>query len=292
MLLTVDGLSKAFGGVAAVDGASFDVAEGSITALIGPNGAGKTTVFNLVSGFMRPDGGLIHFGGRRIDSLSGDAVARAGLIRVFQTPRVLTRMTVLENMLLAAKHQPGERLHLAWSWSRRVAGRERDIHTQAREILALVRLIDLADAFAGVAEDDDATAIHHVPGHEVGVAGTAQRAGLHDLPGARAHVAVDHDLGAANGHTGNGAGVAADHDRAAIHVVGQPPAGVVVDLETRPVGQSGAKIAGRAAHPHCDIVGQPDTEVVAGVGIYELDVFGIGAARADPLIGVADVDLR
>ena len=149
VLLEVQGLSKHFGGLAAVSDASFAVAEGSITALIGPNGAGKTTVFNLVSGFLRPDGGAIYFSGRRIDGLRGDIVARAGLVRAFQAPRVLTRMSVLENMLLAAKDQPGERLGLGWIAPRRVAKREREVRAQALEILDLVRLRHLSGAYAG-----------------------------------------------------------------------------------------------------------------------------------------------
>ena len=77
MLLEVRELSKSFGGVAAVDDASFGVAEGSITALIGPNGAGKTTVFNLVSGFLRPDRGAIRFAGARIDGAGAATRSRA-----------------------------------------------------------------------------------------------------------------------------------------------------------------------------------------------------------------------
>jgi neutral amino acid transport system ATP-binding protein len=149
VLLEVEGLAKAFGGVAAVDGASLDVAEGSITALIGPNGAGKTTVFNLVSGFLRPDRGTIRFAGQPIAGRSGDAVARLGLVRSFQTPRVLTRMSVLQNMMLAANHQPGERLGLAWLPLPRVWAREAAVERRAREILDLLRLSHLIDDFAG-----------------------------------------------------------------------------------------------------------------------------------------------
>ena len=113
-LLEVEDLRLSFGGVAAVDGVSFAVAEGAITALIGPNGAGKTTLFNLVSGFLHPHEGRIRFTGRRIDGLRADAVARAGLVRTFQTPRVLTRMRVLDNLMLAAREQAGERFAMRW----------------------------------------------------------------------------------------------------------------------------------------------------------------------------------
>ncbi|MCX5493382.1 ABC transporter ATP-binding protein [Kaistia dalseonensis] len=149
MLLKVDGITKAFGGVKAVQGASFDVKEGSITALIGPNGAGKTTAFNLVSGFMRPDEGTIQFDGRRTERLSGHTVARHGLVRVFQTARVFTQMTVLENLLIAARHQPGEKFGAAWLMPGRTSRREREIRREAEERLALVRLTHLTHERAG-----------------------------------------------------------------------------------------------------------------------------------------------
>jgi neutral amino acid transport system ATP-binding protein len=149
MLLSVSGLCKSFGGVRAVDAVSFDVAEGSLTALIGPNGAGKTTVFNLLSGFMRPDRGSVRFAGRPIEGRRGDVVARQGLVRVFQTPRVLTRMTVLENIMLAAPDQLGERLPMPLLMPRRVARREAEIHARATELIDFLRLGPLADAFAG-----------------------------------------------------------------------------------------------------------------------------------------------
>jgi ABC-type branched-subunit amino acid transport system ATPase component len=149
MILEVQALKKSFGGVMAVDGASFGIAEGSVTALIGPNGAGKTTVFNLVSGFLSADQGSIRFIGRPIERLRGDAIARAGLVRVFQTARVLTRMTVLENMMLAAKDQPGERLGAALYAPGKVARREMAVRTRARELLERLRLSPLTDEFAG-----------------------------------------------------------------------------------------------------------------------------------------------
>ena len=149
MLLEVRNLAKSFGGVASVADVSFGVAEGSITALIGPNGAGKSTVFNLVSGFLRADGGSVRFAGRSIGRRGGHAVARLGLVRAFQTARVLTRMTVLENMMLAARDQPGERLDLVWLAPGRVARRERAVRAEAEAMLDLVRLAHLRDQFAG-----------------------------------------------------------------------------------------------------------------------------------------------
>jgi ABC-type branched-subunit amino acid transport system ATPase component len=148
-LLEVQGLDKSFGGVAAVRDASFTVAEGSITALIGPNGAGKTTVFNLVSGFLGADRGRIAFAGQRIERRRGDVIARAGLVRAFQAARVLTRMSVLDNMLLAAQRQPGERLAVALLAPGRVRRRERDVRRRAEELLQVIRLSHLAGAYAG-----------------------------------------------------------------------------------------------------------------------------------------------
>jgi len=99
-LLEVRGLSKYFGGIRAVDRCSFTVEEGSITALIGPNGAGKTTVFNLVSGLLKPDAGMIFFTGEQIDGLQPHQITRKGIRRTFQITRDLMEMTVLENMVV------------------------------------------------------------------------------------------------------------------------------------------------------------------------------------------------
>jgi branched-chain amino acid transport system ATP-binding protein len=148
-LLVVDRISRRFGGLRAVDAASFDVQAGSITGLIGPNGAGKTTAFNLISGFLKVQSGTITFDGRRIERTRSHAIAQAGLVRTFQIPRVLTRMSVLENVLLAAPHQPGEMLGAALFAPGRVRRREREARDQAHEILDLVRLSRLANDYAG-----------------------------------------------------------------------------------------------------------------------------------------------
>jgi ABC-type branched-subunit amino acid transport system ATPase component len=148
-LLEVRAISRRFGGLRAVDEASFDVEPGSITGLIGPNGAGKTTAFNLISGFLRTHGGSITFDNQRIDNRPPHTIAHLGLVRTFQIPRVLTRMTVLENMLLAATDQPGEILGAALFAPGRVRRREREIRHQAHDMLDLIRLSRLANDFAG-----------------------------------------------------------------------------------------------------------------------------------------------
>ncbi|HEY3063295.1 MAG TPA: ABC transporter ATP-binding protein [Chloroflexota bacterium] len=148
-LLTVESISRRFGGIRAVDNASFDVQEGSITGLIGPNGAGKTTAFNLISGFLKVHGGAVTFDGQRVERRQSHAIARAGLVRTFQIPRVLTRMTVIENMMLAATPQPGEMLGAALFLPGRVRRAEREVRAQAQQVLELVRLSHLANDFAG-----------------------------------------------------------------------------------------------------------------------------------------------
>ncbi len=100
VLLDVNGLRKAFGGLVAVDGLEFTVEQGEIVALIGPNGSGKTTTFNLVTGFLDADGGTVTFDGEDITDLSPYDVARRGLGRTFQITRPFGRLTVFENMLV------------------------------------------------------------------------------------------------------------------------------------------------------------------------------------------------
>ena len=147
-LLEVDRLVRRFGGIRAVDAASFTVDEGSITSLIGPNGAGKSTLFNVVSGFLRPDDGRVLLDGRRIDRRPPHAIARAGLVRTFQTPRSLTRMTVRENVLLAAAGHPGERLPATILRPGSARRREQSARRRSNELLVLVRLDRHADALA------------------------------------------------------------------------------------------------------------------------------------------------
>ncbi len=99
-LLEVQGLTKHFGGIRAVDGCSFEVEEGTITALIGPNGAGKTTVFNLITGLHKPDAGTILFAGEQTRHLQPHQITRKGIGRTFQISRDLGEMTVLENLVV------------------------------------------------------------------------------------------------------------------------------------------------------------------------------------------------
>ena len=145
-----------------------------------------------------------------------------------------------------------------------------------------------ANAFARVTEDDDATTVHHVAGHEVGVTGATERASLHHLARARPHVAANHQLRAANGDTGNSASIAAHHHAAAVDIVTQSPTDVVVDFKMRFVGEAGTKIPGRAANLDVDLGSQTDPDVVSGVGIYDFDVLPLSSVLANTFIRLAN----
>jgi len=99
-LLSLQGISKSFGGLRAVQELSIEVERGAIVSLIGPNGAGKSTVFNLITGIYRPTSGEILFGGRRLNGLKPNAVAGTGIMRTFQNIRLFAFMTVLENVMV------------------------------------------------------------------------------------------------------------------------------------------------------------------------------------------------
>jgi branched-chain amino acid transport system ATP-binding protein len=137
-ILSVRNLSKAFGGVRAVDNVSFDVGEGEFLALIGPNGAGKSTCFNIINGQMLPDAGEIRFADRDIVGLPPREVWRLGIGRTFQIAATFGSMTVAENVQLALASHHGEIF--------RFGAALRDRHaTRARELLDAVGMADAAD---------------------------------------------------------------------------------------------------------------------------------------------------
>jgi ABC-type branched-subunit amino acid transport system ATPase component len=148
-LLKVEGLTKDFGGLRAVDRCSFEVPRGSIFGLIGPNGSGKTTVFNLVTGFLEPTEGRVFFNGHDITGLRPYQIARYGIARTFQLVRTFNRMTVMENLLLGVHHQPGE--NLLWGALRtpHVRQHERQAIERARQLLAIVGLEHAANEYCG-----------------------------------------------------------------------------------------------------------------------------------------------
>jgi ABC-type branched-subunit amino acid transport system ATPase component len=138
-LLEVQDATKVFGGVRAVDGCSFTVQRGTVTALIGPNGSGKTTLFNLITGYLPPDRGQVRFRGRDITGLDAGRLYRHGLSRTFQQARVFPHLSVQENLVAAG----------GYSWrqlfTRRVGRADRE---RAGRLLEEFRLAPVADLLA------------------------------------------------------------------------------------------------------------------------------------------------
>jgi branched-chain amino acid transport system ATP-binding protein len=108
-MIRVEGLTKTFGGLRAVDDVSFDIPKGIICGLIGPNGSGKTTLFNLITGFLSITEGQIYFKEKPIGGLPAYQIAETGITRTFQLVRVFQRLTVMENMMLGYKNHTGEK---------------------------------------------------------------------------------------------------------------------------------------------------------------------------------------
>lgn len=143
-LLEAIDLQKSFGGVVAVNHASFDIYPGEILALIGPNGAGKTTIFNLVSGAHRMDGGTVALAGKSIAGMRPSQVAALGIVRTFQNLQIFDNMTVMENVMVGC-HLQGKSgfLAAALRWPG-TAAEEKKLRLQAMEYLSMVELADQA----------------------------------------------------------------------------------------------------------------------------------------------------
>lgn len=148
-MLLVKDLSKSFGGVHAVNGVSFEVERGAILGLIGPNGAGKTTTFNLISGRFAPSTGSVSLEGRPLVGMRPDQIASLGISRTFQGTRIFPKLTVFENVEIAAL--AGARVGFWADWlglpsAREVEGRAR---ARAEEVLQWIGLADVASTVAG-----------------------------------------------------------------------------------------------------------------------------------------------
>ncbi|MFY9219543.1 MAG: ABC transporter ATP-binding protein [Candidatus Nanopelagicales bacterium] len=147
-VLVADGVVRQFGGLRAVDVSHLEVQRGAITALIGPNGAGKSTFFNVISGFDIANEGTWSYNNQTITNTAPNKLARRGLVRTFQLTKSLSRLTVLQNMLLGAKGQTGENLFSAifkFSWS----AQEQANTKRAMELLGRFNLAQKSADFAG-----------------------------------------------------------------------------------------------------------------------------------------------
>ncbi|WP_208539094.1 ABC transporter ATP-binding protein [Algihabitans albus] len=148
-MIRVENLVKRFGGLMAVDDCTLDVPAGSITAVIGPNGAGKTTLFSIIAGFLKPNSGRVLMDEHDITGLSPPALFHRGLVRTFQIPHELPRMTALENLMLVPGDQSGEQVWAAWLRPGRVRREERAVRERAEEVLQFLNLYELRHELAG-----------------------------------------------------------------------------------------------------------------------------------------------
>jgi branched-chain amino acid transport system permease protein len=149
-VLQLQGLSKSFGGVAAVSDVTFEVPAGSLTALIGPNGAGKSTLFNLITNLYQPDSGEVRLHGRPLGRLAPERITSLGLFRTFQTARVFPQLSVLDNVLVGA-YRLGRAGYLAQALRLPHSLREeRVLEARARRLLDIIGLAGRADERAAV----------------------------------------------------------------------------------------------------------------------------------------------
>ena len=148
-MITVTDLHRHFGGFRAVDGASIEIAKGSITGLIGPNGAGKTTLFNVIAGRLPPTSGTVMMDGEDITGLPPHELFHKGLLRTFQIAHEFSSMTVRENLMMVPAGQSGETLWNAWFARARIAEEERALQAKVDEVLDFLTISHLKDERAG-----------------------------------------------------------------------------------------------------------------------------------------------
>ena len=148
-MIKVENLHKQFGGFHAVDGASLEIAPGSVTGLIGPNGAGKTTLFNVIAGVHSPTSGRVTMAGEDITGLPPHELFHKGLLRTFQIAHEFSSMTVRENLMMVPGDQYGETLWNTWFGRKRIAGQERALLARADEVLEFLTIDHLKDEKAG-----------------------------------------------------------------------------------------------------------------------------------------------
>jgi len=148
-MIVVEDLHKHFGGFHAVDGASLEIAKGTITGLIGPNGAGKTTLFNVIAGNLSPTSGRVLMEGEDITGLPPHDLFHKGLLRTFQIAHEFSSMTCRENLMMVPSGQSGEAIWNTWFGRKRIADEERALRAKADEVLEFLTIEHLADHKAG-----------------------------------------------------------------------------------------------------------------------------------------------
>ena len=148
-MIKVENLHRHFGGFHAVDGASLEIREGSITGLVGPNGAGKTTLFNVIAGVLPPTSGQVTMAGEEITGMSPHELFHKGLLRTFQIAHEFSSMTVRENLMMVPGGQSGETLWNTWFGRKRIADEERALQAKADEVLEFLTVDHLRNEKAG-----------------------------------------------------------------------------------------------------------------------------------------------
>lgn len=148
-MITVEAVSKNFGGVHAVNNAWLRIDKGSITGLIGPNGAGKTTLFNIIAGLFPPSEGKISLDGEDITGLPPHELFGKGLLRTFQIAHEFSTLSVLENLMMVPANQKGERLINAWFLRGQVRREEEEIRARALDVIDFLNLSHLTNERAG-----------------------------------------------------------------------------------------------------------------------------------------------
>ncbi|MGH1361080.1 MAG: ABC transporter ATP-binding protein [Burkholderiaceae bacterium] len=148
-MIRVENVHKHFGGVKAVNGASLEIARGSITGLIGPNGAGKTTLFNVIAGAFGPTSGRVFLDGDEITGLAPHQLFERGLLRTFQIAHEFGSLTVRENLMMVASGQAGENLVNAFFRRARIGRQEQEVRAKAEEIVEFLNLTHVIDEPAG-----------------------------------------------------------------------------------------------------------------------------------------------
>lgn len=148
-MITVENISKNFGGIQAVNNASITIETGSITGLIGPNGAGKTTLFNVIAGVYKPTSGRVLLDGDDITGLAPHQLFAKGMLRTFQIAHEFSTLTVRENLMMVPGGQSGERLIDAWLRPAKVRAEEVRLREKADEVIEFLQIKQVADELAG-----------------------------------------------------------------------------------------------------------------------------------------------
>ena len=148
-MISIDTLSKSFGGIKAVNKVSLTIVKGSITGLIGPNGAGKTTLFNIIAGVYPPTEGRVFLDDEEVTGLPPHELFSKGVMRTFQIAQEFSSLTVRENLMMVPANQSGERLIDTWLRPKTIIQEEKRLSKKANEVLHFLQLRDLADELAG-----------------------------------------------------------------------------------------------------------------------------------------------